>query len=238
MLQQALQQNPQQTRELYTETLKVLVHMQFKAHEGFDPDWCWDSPAYDKKLMLEKESSYFRESFCRGYLGLTSFDAGLDKEFHALADRAAAEPSCFFLHRDFQSRNLMVHDGKIRVIDFQGGRLGPIGYDLASLLIDPYVSLAEDIKDELLAYYMQLAASFGLDKDTFRSGYYALFLQRNLQILGAFSFLSKVQGKPFFKQYIKPALVSLHEHLAKPPGDDYPCLRTLAEKCLGNIFNK
>jgi len=220
----------------YREAIDILIPMQLRGGRGFDTDWCCDTRHYDRQLMLSRESGYFVQSFCRDYLGLTALPAGLQREFEALADRAAGQPAGYFLHRDFQSRNLMVHQGRLRVIDFQGGRLGPLGYDLASLLIDPYVALPERLRAQLRHYYLEeLGRCQAVDVAVFLEGYYCLALQRNLQILGAFAFLSRVRGKTFFRGYIEPAARSLHEHLAKSSGADYPCLRTLTSTCLERL---
>ena len=234
LLQQAIQRtaDPEWTRDRYRAVVDILVHMQFAGREDFNPDWCWDTPRYDRELMLTRESGYFLREFCIGYLDITRLASGLDEEFQALAGRASREPADFFLHRDFQSRNLMLHNEAIRVIDFQGGRLGPLGYDLAALLIDPYIGLSHHLQDELLSYYIKQVENFGINGKEFSAGYFYLALQRNLQILGAFGYLSRVKKKPFFRQYIRPALESLQERLANPAAADYPCLRKLCADCL------
>ena len=231
LLQHEIQQtaDPLKTLARYREVIRVLVHMQFSGREDFDPSWCWDTPCYDRNLMLTRESGYFLTEFCKHLLNCNKIDPGLDEEFQALADRAAQEPAEFFLHRDFQSRNLLLLNNEIRIIDFQGGRLGPLGYDLASLLIDPYVGLSPKDQDELLGCYIEEIEKFGINGQQFAAGYSYLALQRNLQILGAFAFLGISQNKPFFKQYLRPALVTLQERLAKPAAAGYPCLRKLGE---------
>ncbi len=239
LLQQALQKDtdPQRTHDRYRAVVDILVHMQFAGREDFNPDWCWDAPRYDRELMQTRESGYFLREFCIGYLDNTRLASGLDEEFQALAGRAAREPANFFLHRDFQSRNLMLHNEEIRIIDFQGGRLGPLGYDLAALLIDPYIGLSHHLQDELLSYYIKQIEPFGIKGKEFSAGYFYLALQRNLQTLGTFGYLSKVKGKPFFRQFIRPALVSLQERLANPAAADYPCLRKLCADCLRLLHN-
>jgi hypothetical protein len=234
LLQQAIQRakDPEWTRDRYRAVVDTLVHMQFTGRQGFDPDWCWDTPRYDRELMLTRESGYFLQEFCIRYLDNNRLASGLDEEFQALAGQAARQPADFFLHRDFQSRNLMLHNEELRIVDFQGGRLGPLGYDLASLLIDPYVGLNHQVQDELLSYYIKQVEPFGIKGQEFAAGYCFLALQRNLQILGAFAYLSQVKGRPFFIQYIRPALVSLQERLANPAAADYPCLRRLCADCL------
>lgn len=218
-------------RQLYRDIIDDLLYMQISGSVRFDRRWCWQTQRYDRKVMLEKESGYFQEAFCRRYLGIDKFAAGLAAEFKKLAGTAGKQPAVYFMHRDFQSRNLMIKDGEIRIIDFQAGRLGPLGYDLASLLIDPYASLPETLQDELLEYYVDQHCQYGLDDQAFLKGYNALALQRNLQILGAFAFLDRQKNKPFFRQFIAPALDSLRKLLAKPAAADYPLLRTLATEC-------
>lgn len=196
-------------RGLYRQTLDVLVTMQIRGAENFDSGWCWDTPRYDRELMLARESGYFLSAFWQGSLG-QQVPEGLSAEFASLADVASEAPASFFLHRDFQSRNIMIKDSRVRIIDFQGGRLGPLGYDLASLLLDPYAALPPWFQEELYDYYTQrLQQEAAIDLHQFHRCYPALALQRNLQILGAFSYLSTVSGKPFFRGYIAPALDSL-----------------------------
>jgi aminoglycoside/choline kinase family phosphotransferase len=206
--------------------------MQISGSVRFDRKWCWDTQRYDKKLMLEKESGYFMQAFCRDLLGIKSLPVTLSTEFKKLAGRAARQPAVYFLHRDFQSRNLMVAAGEIRVIDFQGGRLGPLGYDLASLLIDPYAQIPQAVQQELLEHYLEHLCTYGLDDLAFLKGYKSLALQRNLQILGAFAFLSQQKQKVFFQQFILPATLSLQHLLSGPDADDYPQLLKLTEKIL------
>jgi len=122
----------QETEELYKEIIEMLLFMQISGSVRFDRKWCWDTQRYDKKLMLEKESGYFEQAFCRDLLGMNNFPDGLTDEFKLLAGRAGRQPAVYFLHRDFQSRNLMVKDDKVRIIDFQGGRLGPLGSGIAA----------------------------------------------------------------------------------------------------------
>ena len=225
--------------EIYKQTVCRLAHMQVSGAKNFDHSWCWDTPIYDRTLMLERESGYFLQALCIDYLGLRPDKSLLASEFEKLADRAGAAPNTFFLHRDFQCRNIMVQDGLPRFIDFQGGRLGPLAYDLASLLMDPYARLSSNTQEELkYLYFNELRSLIPYDEKSFFTEYSALAIQRNLQILGAFSFLSQKRGKSFFTPYILPALLSLQCMLAKVDGDDYPALRNITEKCLHKVNNE
>ncbi len=218
---------------LYEKVIESLVRMQVKGAHDFDASFCWETSTYSKNLMLERESGYFLDAYCRNFRGISSFPRGIETEFSSLAERVSQEPSNYLMHRDFQSRNIMVKDGSIHIIDFQGARFGPLAYDLASLLNDPYVQLPTDARLSLLDYYIDTIKKYiFLDRDTFIKGYYHIALQRNLQILGAFSFLSKVKGKSFFKPYIQPALVDLKCKLQGPLFNEYPVLANFAEALL------
>lgn len=219
----------------YKKTLAELTKMQILGGQGFCGKWCWDSPVYDKKLMLEKESGYFLEAFWQGFLG-QSIPQGVKEEFVDLAEKADRIAATSFLHRDFQSRNIMIKDGAIRVIDFQGGRFGPLGYDLASLLIDPYVGLSAELQECLLDFYIKETQCYiNLEESSFRKEYSLLALQRNLQIVGAFSFLYRKRKKMFFKPFIFPSLLALQERLKEQQFNDYTNLRSLVEVAAGKL---
>jgi N-acetylmuramate 1-kinase len=197
-------------RSCYIHVVKGLAGMQVHGAKDFEPDWCCDTPYYDKRVMLERESEYFLGAFWQDFLGKKE-PSGLREEFVQLADKAALIPATYFLHRDFQSRNIMLHHDEPCFIDFQGGRLGPLGYDLASLLIDPYVALPYDFQEELLELYLdKLEELIVVDRRKFVEEYLLLGLQRNLQIVGAFAFLTKQRKKIFFEQFLRPAIASLN----------------------------
>lgn len=218
---------------LYSAVVRELAHMQVAAMEGFDVTWCWQTPYYDRQLMLEREAGYFNQALCRDFFGLEPDVDALYREFSLIADNAASAPASYFLHRDFQSRNIMVRDGRVRIIDFQGGRLGPLGYDLASLLIDPYVNLSSPVQEALLAEYIDLLRQkVAYEPDRFHAEYLYLALQRNMQILGAFAFLGRQKGKIFFLRFIKPALYSLHALLLQVDKKSYPVLAGIISACL------
>ena len=132
----------------------------------------------------------------------------------------------------------MIQQDRVRFIDYQAGRLGPLAYDLASLLIDPSAALPDHLQDELLEHYLDaLTALLSYDRVQFRQEYLVLALQRNLQILGAFAFLSQQRGKPFFRQYLAPALHSLQALLAKTVIVEYLYLKSLSRRCADNLKN-
>jgi len=209
-------QAPEEILALYKGVIDILVFMQTEGAKGFDPAFTFQTPQYDKDLILEKECRYFVEAFLNNYLGLEIDFNDLKEECELLAEMALDIEYTGFLHRDFQSRNILVKDNQYFVLDFQGGRLGPLAYDLASLLIDPYVALPTSIQEELFTYYVRrLSQVLSLDPARFLHGYRHCAVNRNLQILGAFAFLSKKKGKKDFEAYIPPAVRSLKENIQK-----------------------
>ena len=221
-LESALKSRPreEQISCWYPKALEVLLNMQLAARDGFDPSWCFDTPRVDRPFLRERECGYFVRAFLQGYLGLELTMGELAPDFERLLARALPLGPDYFLHRDFQSRNLFIKEGDLRVIDFQGGRLGPLGYDVASLLIDPYVELSPARQEELLKYYLELLqARLPVDPAAFRDQYRHLALCRNLQILGAFGFLTRVKGKGYFEQYIPGALAGLRRRLKEQTGE-------------------
>jgi aminoglycoside/choline kinase family phosphotransferase len=171
------------------------------------------------------------EAFLNTYLGRSVSFADLAGEFAQLADRALAFGVNGFMHRDFQSRNIMIRNGTGVIIDFQGGRLGPIQYDLASLLIDPYVDLPQIVQDQLLAYCLQqIGVTRPVEPHRFRKGYHYCCLTRNLQILGAFGHLSKVKGKTQFDAYIPTAVRGLHQRLNRDSENEFPQLSAITSE--------
>jgi aminoglycoside/choline kinase family phosphotransferase len=216
--------------QLYCQVLKELAHMQCRGAVDFDESWCWDGPRYDQHLMLERESGYFLRAFWQGLLG-KPIVKGVYEELEDIAKKASRARTEYFLHRDFQCRNIMLKDGRVRFIDFQGGRMGPLGYDLASLLIDPYAGLSATLQDELLdCYIADIGKYLIIEKNRFIDHYNLLAFQRNMQIVGAFSYLYKVQNKGFFADYILPALSSLAGRLQQPQFTEYPITRNMVKQ--------
>lgn len=178
---------------------------------------------------LRWETEYFRENFLGRHLGWDlSGDSALTADFEALAQQVLHE-QLVPMHRDFQSQNVFIEpragsgrgmvsrerrDGPLPdtevgvwILDFQGARLGPHQYDLASLLRDPYVSLPADVEHQLLMLYHAQATPFPhVSWDAFRQRYSLVSLQRLMQALGAYGFLSLVKAKPWFRKWITPAL--------------------------------
>ena len=231
-LQQTVQsKNDATVIGLYKSVIEQLIKLSRKGAVQFDRDWTYQTSDYNQELILEKECRYFLEAFLNGYLKLNQRFEDFQADFIALADKALQHPTMGFMHRDMQSRNIMIKDGDIYFIDFQGGRIGPIQYDLASLLIDPYVELPPAIQTQLIDYSIEvLSALTELASEEFLACYRYCTLTRNLQILGAFSYLSKVKGKKQFERYIPAAVRSLKSNLAAVGQREFPTLGAITQK--------
>lgn len=194
----------------YEKVLHHLFRLQTKGANDFDPKWCCQTERYDRTVMLTYEAHYFKDAFLCRYLGLKEEWPELEAAFSHLAEKASRAGCGFFLHRDFQSRNIMLSKGNVGIIDWQGGRLGPLGYDLASLIIDPYTGLTRGQKIEVYRRYLALIKEHNPAwVESFERYYPYLAIQRNLQILGAFSYLTMVMNKTYFEAYIPEALRTL-----------------------------
>ena len=123
--------------------------------------------------------------------------AALDAEWRSIVAELAAEPRVL-CHRDYHSRNLMMRDGSLYIIDFQDARMGPDTYDLVSLLRDSYVDIGDRELDELIAYFLALKARTPGDTDAqeFRRRFDLMALQRNLKALGTFGYQTDDSAEP------------------------------------------
>lgn len=223
----------------YRQALALLLDLQRTGTQSFDPAWCFDTPVYDAELVYSRECQYFQEAFLQGYLGWQYIPADLEQDFTLLLARALQSGRQVFLHRDFQSRNLLVHQGCLWLIDFQGARLGPPQYDLAALLLDPYVQLPPEFQENLLDEYLLLQEHYlRAERLAWRQQYWYVALCRNLQILGAYGFLSRQKGKPFFQQFIPAACQSLIWLLEQVPSEELPTLRQIAHRSLKQVVSQ
>lgn len=217
-------------RDLYREAVRLLSLMQTGGKEGFDTSRIHSPPRYDRDLMVTGESGYFRREFLEHFLGLQVPD-GLDREFEKLADQAGGAGADFFLHRDFQSMNMKLREGKLWVIDFQGGRLGPPQYDLAALLFDPYVELPRELRDELVSSYLEdFLRRSGMDRSRFLDDFPSVAVHRSMQALGAYAFLGRRKGRERFLSFIPAGLRLLEEAAGLLQSTEFPLLhRVIAE---------
>ena len=165
---------------------------------------------------LKWETDYFTENYLMGHCSLKEIPQGVKNFFSLLAVAVDAQPKVL-MHRDFQSQNIMVRpNSEIAFVDFQGARRGSAFYDIASLLWDPYVCLpVEMIKDFFEYWRMHNKRVQAYTKEDAWDSFIQASLQRLMQALGAYCFLSKVKGIQKFEQYIEPGKRQLRALLAE-----------------------
>ncbi len=227
-LQGYVRSRPTNLESIYGHVIAMLGALHRKAPKGFDPGFCFDASLYDPSFVYERELDYFRKSFVNGCLGFEIAPDDLRADFETLAEAAGVWKSSLVFHRDFQSRNIMVCRARLWLLDFQGMRFGPPAYDLASLLIDPYVRVPEGLQDKFISMYWSSTGKFlGVSKGDFIRKFTAVKLARNLQILGAYGFLGVTRGKRQFLDYVPFAFKQLARHLRKNRGMPFPRLEKL-----------
>jgi aminoglycoside/choline kinase family phosphotransferase len=222
---------------LYHPVLGLLARLQSQGARGLDLGLCFDGPELTPEFLLTREAGYFLEQFVAGACGLgqDAWPPGLRDDLALLCQRAGQAQPRGLTHRDFQSRNLVLGPSGLGLVDFQGARLGPAQYDLASLLHDPYVALAEALRERLLAEYLDLLAAaraaegqgHGLDRAAFLAGWPFVAASRLMQALGAYAFLTRRRGRPHFAAYAVPALAALRGLIARDDFAGFTALRAL-----------
>ncbi|MHB8876272.1 MAG: aminoglycoside phosphotransferase family protein [Myxococcaceae bacterium] len=202
---------------LYGRAVDLLAGLRAAAEKRPDPGCLAFTRAFDEDLY-DWELHHFREWGLEAWSGKkpTSAErAELDRVFRVISARLAGEPRGF-THRDYQSRNLMVKDGELVVIDFQDALQGPRQYDLVALLRDSYVELDRAFVDRMLDRYLAAFEKAGgprLDPVAFKELFDLLTVQRKLKDAGRFEFINRVKGNPGFLvsipsslRYVKAAL--------------------------------
>jgi len=205
-------------RALYREAVSLIDTLQRRGAELVSPHYVPYHIAFDVD-KLTWELNFFVKHFLEGYRGIvltSAQQATLAGEWAAIAGELAAEPRVV-CHRDYHSRNLMLHAGRLHIIDFQDARMGPDTYDLVSLLRDSYVDVGDVELDELIAYFLALKKSPASD---FRRRFDLMSLQRNLKALGTFGFQTTSRGNPVYIQYIPRTLRYVKTNLERHPRFD------------------
>ena len=214
---------PEQIEAMYRKVLDIAVSIHTKATANVSECPMLQSRVFDYE-HFSWETSYFMERFVEGIRGIKIKNiAALDDEFHRLAQKADSFPKTI-IHRDFQSQNIMIHKGIPRLIDYQGARMGPSAYDVASILWDPYYRLEDGMRERLLEYYSGEMAKH--HRPIPLESLIMCRLHRHMQALGAYGFLSAVKGKRYFLKHIPEGLRLLKEDISML-GREYPELHKL-----------
>jgi aminoglycoside/choline kinase family phosphotransferase len=201
----------------YRQAVALIATMQKRGAELADPTYLPYGIAFDVE-KLTWELDFFTKHFIEAYRGVVIADDAredLRREFRSVIEELAAEPRVL-CHRDYHSRNLMLHQDQLFIIDFQDARMGPDTYDLVSLLRDSYVDLPEQTVDELIAYFLALKGLTGTES-AFRRRFDLMALQRNLKALGTFGYQTTARRNPVYIQYIPRTLRYVRQNLSNLP---------------------
>jgi aminoglycoside/choline kinase family phosphotransferase len=200
--------SPENLLHLYKRVIDEMPAIQYKAAAGFDFSICYPRHAFDRQSM-HWDLNYFKYHFLK--LAYTPFhEQKLEDDFNRFIDFLQQAPSDFFLYRDFQSRNIMLHHDTVYFIDYQGGRKGALQYDLASLLLEAKTALPQQVRMELLDYYIHVFSRYSFfNKDIFLRFFPGFALIRILQAFGAYGYRGYFERKPYFLQSIPPAISTL-----------------------------
>lgn len=197
-----------ESKNYYKKAIAYLPVFQIKGANAIDYSLCYPREAFDRQSMLW-DLNYFKYYFAR--LANVPFDEQkIENDFEHFTEYLCQADRQYFLYRDFQSRNIMIHDGNPYYIDYQGGRKGALHYDIASILFEAKTFLHPDDREELLAFYLdELNRIHRVDTAMFMEYYYAYVYIRLMQAMGAYGFRGLYEKKELFLQSIPMAL----EHL-------------------------
>lgn len=220
----------QQLRRHYRQAVELLVDWQARTG-GPGPECIARQRAFTQEL-LRWELDHFLEYLVgeqRGQQLQGEAARVVSESFDRLAQEIASWPRVL-VHRDFQSRNIMLAPRGPVLIDFQDALMGPAVYDLVALLRDSYLVLADDLLDELLAYYLRLCAARGLERpgaESWRRQFDLQTVQRKLKDAGRFVFIERVKHNPDFLPFIAPSLAYARQAFERLP-EYRPCREALA----------
>jgi aminoglycoside/choline kinase family phosphotransferase len=192
----------------YREVVALLPRFQVEAGSDLNYGVCYPRASFDRQ-SIAWDLNYFKYYFLR-LAGIAFNEQALEDDFNRLTEFLLAARRDYFLYRDFQSRNIMLRDGRPFFLDYQGGRKGALQYDIASLVYDAKADLPPRLRQQLLDHYLDGLAGFvQLDRDAFMRHYYAYVYVRLMQALGAYGFRGFYERKTLFLQSVPYALKNL-----------------------------
>jgi aminoglycoside/choline kinase family phosphotransferase len=220
--------------EAVTRVIRLLPLVQVKGDEGMDYSVCTPQASFNRRTVIW-DLNYFKYCFLK--TTPTPFNEDrLEDDFGRMADDLTGRVVQGFMYRDFQSRNVMIRpDGTPALIDYQGGRRGPVLYDVASFVWQAKARYPEALRRRLVEEYLDALSELRpVDKEVMRRQLRRFVLFRMMQVLGAYGFRGKWERKPHFLESIPFGLKNLQEWIAEYEGEfngRYPHL-TEVLKCM------
>jgi aminoglycoside/choline kinase family phosphotransferase len=184
-------------RMFYQSALKHLIRFQIDGPKGLDFSHCIPRPVFDEQSILW-DLQYFKYYVLKLF-NIPFDEQKLEEDFIMTSRLLASVDNRYFMYRDFQSRNILMHKNDLYFVDYQGGRRGPLHYDLASLLFEARIDLPTDFREELTDFYVgELSGQIKLDRKEFLQQFYLFVFLRILQVLAAYGLRGYVQNKSIF----------------------------------------
>jgi len=226
----------EEEKALLNFTIAQLPRIQYEGGKAEVFENCYPQKEMDRTSVMF-DLNYFKYCFLK--LNPIEFNEfRLQDDLEKLADDilSDSQTSSTFLYRDFQARNVMLRNGMPYFIDFQGGRKGPIYYDVASFLWQASAKYSEELRDELIDTYLRALKPYNpITKEQFMPKLRIFVLFRLLQVLGAYGYRGLWEKKEHFINSIPPALNNLQVEIDNGSCDAYPYLK---EVCLSLIDNQ
>ena len=223
--------------DMLCRVMSVLPRIQFDVAAGFDFSKCYPVAQFDRRTVMW-DLNYFKYCFLKG-VGVEFNESLLEDEFEKLAALLLSDCGNTFMYRDFQSRNVMIHDGRPFFIDFQGGRRGPIYYDVASFVGQARACYTPQVVDKMVDAYLCALNEYTLvDRVAFMRVLTVFRVFRLLQNLGTYGFRGLYEHKKAFVETIPGALAQLMEQLTLLQGEFPYLARLVAEIAALPMFVK
>lgn len=210
--------------------MEILPSVQFEVADGLDWNICFPDRAFNGR-MVDFDLNYFKYDFLK-FTGLEFDEIRLQDDFDRLREDSLEGVGNTFMYRDFQARNIMISkDGEPCFIDFQGGRRGPVQYDLASFLWNAGTHFPAAMRRELELVYIDALRRYVPvpSEEEFYVRYRQITLVRLLQEMGAYGFRGLFERKRIFLDCLEPAQRCLHE-LTAEPFERYPYLTSVLRR--------
>lgn len=220
-----------EVEDLLCRTMAELPKIQFEGGHGLDFSICYPQPSFDRRMVMF-DLNYFKYCFLKA-TGLEFNEVKLQDDFERFADDLLEDDMDTFMYRDFNARNVMICDGRPCFIDFQGGRRGPIYYDVASFVWQARAAYPDCLKERMLKSYLEgLSEYMTISRELFDRRLRLFILFRLLQVLGAYGFRGWTEHKANFVTSIPAAIDSL-KVLVSNGFESYPYLVETLRKMTG-----
>lgn len=212
----------EEEQSLLCKAMAKLPEIQFRGAEGLDWSVCFPDSEFNAR-MVDFDLNYFKYCYLKP-AGIEFNEVRLQDDFDILKRDLLQDFGQTFMYRDFQARNVIIRDRKPYFIDFQGGRRGPIYYDVASFVWQARASYPAGLKERLIDTYLESLKEFAdIDGHIFRERLRIFVLFRTLQTMGAYGFRGLIEKKAHFLESTPYAIKNIEELLATPY-DRYPYL--------------